>query len=298
MNHRRYTVIGVPSSAGAHYAGQDLAPGVMRHAGLLDRLASRAIDVQDDGDVAGETFRVDHENPRHRNLAAVVRVARSVADAVERIRRSGRVALVLGGDCTITLGVLTGVQRVDPDVGIAYFDGDGDLTTPSSTQSGILDSMGVSHLLGLADTELARLDHASPMIQDDHLLMLGYDETDADSYNEAALALHPGVTHIPWPELAEHPEAVTRTAVNGLSRRASPIIVHFDVDAVDSRDLPLANFPHYGTGLSLEEAAVVLRALCSTPQLAAVVLTEVNPGHDPSGVQLDRYIDVVADALR
>jgi len=32
---------------------------------------------------------------------------------------------------------------------------------------------------------------------------------------------------------------------------ASRLVVHFDVDAVDSGDLPLANFPHCGTGVPL-----------------------------------------------
>jgi hypothetical protein len=31
--------------------------------------------------------------------------------------------------------------------------------------------------------------------------------------------------------------------------------------------------------------------------LAAAVFTEVNPSYDPSGAQLQRYVDVVAQAL-
>ncbi len=35
-----WVVIGVPSSAGAHHAGQERAPDALRAAGLLDRLAA------------------------------------------------------------------------------------------------------------------------------------------------------------------------------------------------------------------------------------------------------------------
>jgi arginase len=66
---------------------------------------------------------------------------------------------------------------------------------------------------------------------------------------------------------------------------------------VDSRDLPLANFPHYGTGISLDAAGEVLAILCGAPTLAAVVLTEVNPSYDPTGRQLIRYIETVATAI-
>jgi arginase len=37
--------------------------------------------------------------------------------------------------------------------------------------------------------------------------------------------------------------------------------------------------------------------LCASPAFAALVLTEVNPTHDPGGELLDRYVDGVAAAL-
>ena len=78
---------------------------------------------------------------------------------------------------------------------------------------------------------------------------------------------------------------------------ASRLLVHFDVDAVDSGDLTLANFPHYGTGVPLSVARQVLSVLFAAPALAAVVLTEVNPSYDPAGDSLDRYIEAVTGAL-
>src|SRR4051794_14131051 len=69
-----YMLIGVPTSAGAHHAGQDLAPAALRSHGLLDRLRGGGLSVTDAGDVAGEVFAVDPGGPP-RNLGAVVRVA-------------------------------------------------------------------------------------------------------------------------------------------------------------------------------------------------------------------------------
>ena len=293
----RVTVIGVPSSAGAHHAGQDLAPAALRGHGFVDRLAAAGVDVEDRGDVAGEVFAVDYDNPAHRNLGAVVRVARAVADAVAEARRAGSVAVVLGGDCTITLGVVVGVQRGDPSVALAYFDGDADLNTPARTRNGVLDAMGIAHLLGLADNELARLDGRSPMLDDDHLFMLGYDEGDPDAFDASVLAARPRLRHVPDHELRADPAGVARKAVAALSPVAGSLVVHFDVDAVNSGDLPLGNFPHYGTGVGLDAAGDVLRELCAAPGLAAVVLTEVNPTHDPAGTQTARYVETVTHAL-
>jgi arginase len=55
----------------------------------------------------------------------------------------------VGGDCTITLGVIAGFRRQHPDVGLVYVDGDTDVGAPEAGGSGIFDSMRVSHLLGL-----------------------------------------------------------------------------------------------------------------------------------------------------
>ena len=110
------SVLGVPSSAGAPHAGQDGAPRALRAAGFVQRLSSRVADLRDEGDLPTEVFKVDPAHPTRRNLPAVVRVARATADATERILGSGRAVLALGGDCTITLGVVAGAQRIHRDV--------------------------------------------------------------------------------------------------------------------------------------------------------------------------------------
>ena len=68
---REWVMIGVPSSAGAHHAGQERAPAALRSAGLVGRLRAAGLSVADAGDLPGAAFAVDHEHPAARNLAAV-----------------------------------------------------------------------------------------------------------------------------------------------------------------------------------------------------------------------------------
>jgi arginase len=293
-----FAVVGVPTSAGAHHAGQDRAPAALRARGLVDRLRQAGVSVVDTGDVAGEVWAGDQFAAPARNVSAVVRVARAVAAAVQRESTEGRVPLVLGGDCTITPGVVAGLQRVHDDVRVAYFDGDADLSSPERTHSGVLDATGVAHLLGIADTPLAHLGRRHPMLADYQLTLLGYDPSDPDSFDSFALASRPRLVHASYRDLLEDASGCVQRALESVAVDDAAVIVHFDVDAVDSRDLPLANFPHYGTGIPLAVAAEVLRALVHTPQLAAVVLTEVNPTHDPDNTLLERYVDTIVYALQ
>ncbi|MGH3804753.1 MAG: arginase family protein, partial [Pseudonocardiaceae bacterium] len=267
------TVIGVPTSAGAHHAGQDLAPAALRARGFVDKLAAAGLMVTDAGDVAGEVFASDDVAATARNLDAVVRVASAVADAVEQETRADRMPIVLGGDCTITLGVVAGLQRVRDEVRLAYFDGDADLNSPERTSSGVLDATGVAHLLGIADTPLARIGRTVPMLAEHQLVLLGYDSTDPDSYDVDALTARPALKHFTGAAVAADPVEVARQGAVSLAAEDATIAVHFDVDAVDSRDLPLANFPHYGTGVPLAVAGQVLEFLLAAPGAGALILT-------------------------
>jgi arginase len=291
-----WVVIGVPTSAGAHHAGQERAPAALRSAGLTERLRAAGVAVTDAGDLPGGMFAVDHEHPGARNLSAVVTVASEVADAVAGHVRGGRRPLVVGGDCTITLGVIAGFRRVHPDVGLAYVDGDVDLGTLSGEASGILDSTGIAHLLGFGEPDLTGLAGDPPLLDPARLVMLGCNPQEATEQGRKFLTSH-GVSYTLSPEFSADPEAVARQALAALVPHSGPVVVHFDVDVVDSGDLPLGNFPHYNEGVTLGQLVACLRVLLADPACAGLVLTEVNPSYDPDGSQLDRYLKALTSAL-
>jgi arginase len=291
-----WTMIGVPTSAGAHHAGQDLAPAALRQLGLTSRLGEAGVTITDAGDLPGSVFAVDHARPRARNLDAVVRVAGDVADAVAAQAGAGHQVLVVGGDCTITVGAIAGLRRHNPDVGLAYVDGDADLEILHEYFSGILDSSGIAHLLGYGERRLATLDGEGPLLDASRLAIVGCDPREVSDADRRLLA-EAGVSYSEARELAAAPEAVAARALERLHESAGPFLVHFDVDVVDSGDLPLGNFPHYGSGTTLDQVAAAVRVLVQSPDCAGLVLTEVNPTYDPSGQQLDRYVAALVSVL-
>jgi arginase len=288
-----WLVIGVPSSAGAHHAGQELAPAALRAAGLLARLREAGVEVADGGDLPVTPFELG--SPPYRNLDAVVRVAGAVRDRVASVLADGARPLVLGGDCTITLGVVAGFGH---DVRLVYVDGDmdlGSLGNADTPGSGILDSTGIGHLLGEGAPELTALGGAPPLIGPARLTLVGGDPRETDDSGRRFLTER-GVSFQEGPALAADPEEAAKRALAAVNTDG-PLLVHFDVDVIDSGDLPLANFPHYDSGVSADQAFACLRALCADPSLAGLVLTEVNPTHDPSGRLLDRYLTGVVSSL-
>ena len=141
-------LIGVPSSAGARRAGQETAPAALRAAGLVGSLCAAGLEVADLGDLPTVSYRPDPDHPDRQNLPLVAAVARQTADRVDRALAAGRLPLVIGGDCSLTLGVIAGVLRHDLSPGLLYVDGDVDLNTPETSPSGVFEGMVLAHALG------------------------------------------------------------------------------------------------------------------------------------------------------
>src|SRR4030095_2924530 len=114
--------------------------------------------------------------PRQQNVGLVARVARQTADRVDQVIAGGRVPLVLGGDCSISLGVIAGLIRHHSRLGLLYFDGDVDLNTPETTASGIFDGMVIAHVLGRGARELAGIGPRRPLLSEEDVVLFGYDE--------------------------------------------------------------------------------------------------------------------------
>jgi arginase len=288
-------LLGVPTSAGSHNAGQDKAPAAWRAAGLVEGLNAAGVDVRDFGDLPvcrhGAASRVDGV----RDLDRVVEVARQTANRVDEIARAGRAALVLGGDCTITLGVLAGLSP-HSDVGLVYFDGDVDLNLPESSGSGVLDTMGMSHLLGRGTPELSGLGPRRPMLADDHVVLFGFDPGELDTDQWATLTSH-HLYAVPAPSVRQAPARRAADALSHLETRVESILVHLDVDVLDTGAFPLANYPHFA-GLTLAEVATCLDVFCASQKFAGLVVTEVNPDHDPDGLLIAQLLEVVVRAFQ
>jgi arginase len=134
MSGRPLAVIGVPTSAGAFAPGQEQAPAALRRAGLLECLADAGLQVRDGGDAEVWRWRPDRLHPRAQNLRPVIEIVRDTARRVAEAADAGEKTLVLGGDCTVGIGTVSGHVQTAPGVGLVYFDSHADLNVPESAR--------------------------------------------------------------------------------------------------------------------------------------------------------------------
>jgi arginase len=291
-------IIGVPSSAGAFAPGQEQAPAALRRAGLLKRLADAGVSLIDHGDSPVWRWRPDREHPRAQNLDAVANQAHATATRVREAVAAGQIPLVLGGDCTVELGTVSGFLPAEGRIGLLYFDQHADLNVPESVPEGALDWMGMAHLLGeeRAAVELSRIGPRFPLLDDADVCVFGHRPERATDWEREVLSRR-GLRTVRDVDVAADPEGRAAEAL-ALLPDVDQLLVHFDVDVIDFTDAPLSENTGRNEGLTLEQAFRALRVLVASPAFAALTITELNPDHgEENGATLERFVAGLVDAL-
>ena len=213
---------------------------------------------------------------------------------------SGQRPLIIGGDCSITVGVIAGFVQQGVRPALLYVDGGPDLYTPDTRPNGNLDAMGLAHLLAIPGhvPEVAGVGQKVPLLAASDVVSYGHSLPPGDI--ELRLLDELGVTHLHADEVHADPVAAAERARRAIEGAGAPFVAHCDADVLCFADTPLADVPDSGgdpIGLRLDELAASLAVFASSPHFAGLVLTEFNPDHAPDSGVLRHFLAVLAAAL-
>jgi arginase len=296
---RTIGIIGVPTSAGAFAPGQEQAPAALRAARLVENLREAGLAVEDHGDREVWRWRPDRAERRAQNLGQVVEIVAETALRVGEAAVPEGVTLVLGGDCTVGIGAVAGQVAAGERVGLLYFDTHADLNVPESVSEGALDWMGMAHMLGVpgARPELVGAGGRTPLLEPEQVLLFAWGPDQATEFEAAAIAAR-AIATVPVDEVSADPEGAARRALERLEPGCDRLLIHFDVDVVDFTDTPLSENTGRNEGLAFAAALRALAVLLSSPKLAGLTITELNPDHtEEGGGAIERLVEAVAAGL-
>jgi arginase len=289
-------LIGAPSSAGARVAGQEQAPRALRDAGLVQDLESSGNKVKDFGDTEAVSFSPDPEHPRQQNLSRVISVLKQVEEQVNSAITDKHWPLIIGGDCTITIGVLAALTDHFPSLGMMYLDGDVDLNTPETTFSGVFDGMVLAHVLGKGARELSHFGSRQPLLEEDNITLFGYspeagglDPVEMELLEDTRMAKHP------MEDVKDAVQETASKALEDLESKVDHILVHFDVDVIDNDDFPAVDVAH-DPGLKLKQVQEALRIFLGSDKTIGLVVTEFNASRDSDGSLANQLVDLIREA--
>ncbi len=156
---------------------------------------------------------------------------------------------------------------------------------------------GIAHLLGLEGSAppLRDVGGRTPLIEGRRIAAIGYDELEPGD-DRARLADRHGVHRFGRGTVEGRAGTVATEALAVLDDRDG-LIVHFDVDVIDSTLMPLAQYPKFNQGLTPEDAMAALEVLCGADDVAAIAVTEANVANDPDGRYVGRLVEGMVVAM-
>ena len=290
----KIAVIGAPSSAAAFLPGSEKAPAVLRAAGIVERLQSIGYEVVDLGDCALRLFADDDEHKRARNIPEIVASLHDLKPRAEMALKSGALLLVLGGDCTQIIAMLTGARRYYKHISLLWVDRDADLNTPASTPSGRLDGMGLAGIIGKGSPELVRFWGEPPLVREPDALIYGLVRVDPP---EQEFLLHSPLRHVYAADIRlRGAEKSAQEALAHLHADAREFMLHVDLDVVAQEELPATNVADSG-GLTFSDVRTSLIEFAKQKNLLALDVAQYNPDKDPDGSSAKKVVDLLSDIL-
>jgi arginase len=297
-------IVGVPMDLGGNRRGVDMGPSGIRYAGLANKLAEIGYRVKDRGNVRvkdPDEGRATHTVERYtgetvtkkpHNIAEIVRACEELAVAVADIAKQGNIPLVLGGDHSIAMGTIAGLDRAGKRPGVIYIDAHGDINTPETSPSGNVHGMPLAVSLGLAGDPFPEALRGTTDGKNAVLMAIrDIDPGEKDNIRKA------GVTAITMADLDRGGMAEgMKRAIAVAGQAPGGIHVSLDMDALDPDEAPGVGTPVRG-GLTYREAQLAMEMLAASGKLRSIEIAEVNPVLDSGNKTAQLAVELVASAL-
>ncbi|HUQ40989.1 MAG TPA: arginase family protein [Candidatus Limnocylindrales bacterium] len=171
-------------------------------------------------------------NPRERWLTAAREACRTLADGVESSLRAGALVGVLGGECTLVAGTISGALAVEPDITLVYIDAHADFNTLATTLTHYVSGMCLAHVCGRSVAPL--LWPGARKITEEHVALVGGRALDP---GERQTLERSRVLHVPFDSEHRDPARIIAYA------RRKKVWLHLDVDIIDSLQMSAVVFP-------------------------------------------------------
>ncbi|HEY8807695.1 MAG TPA: arginase family protein [Candidatus Limnocylindria bacterium] len=208
-------------------------------------------------------------NPRDRWLTAAREACILLSDAVSTSLKAGGQVVILGGECTLVAGSMSGALAVEPELLLVYFDAHGDFNTVATTPSHFVGGMCLAHVCGKQVAPL--LWPGVKKIAEDHAYLVGARELDPGEVGNLSRSK---VHRIAFDrDLVDAPSLLSAV-------RRKPVWLHVDLDIVDPRELAAVALPVAG-GPTLKALGELLASVSQVADVRGVEICGYDTRKDP-----------------
>jgi arginase len=293
-------ILDAPSNLGLRPPRENHEPGVwrlpqfLRAQGVAQKLGAR-----DAGTVPRLPYSPDADPVTgFRNGPRIAAYTRQLADKIGALVEDGLFPLVIGGDCSILVGIALGLRRRGR-YGLCFIDGHNDFSyARDPKRHGLYAAAGLDLALatGHGPDALTNIDGLKPYIRHEDVAALGVyrdpaDEEffDIDSFYRSGISIFES-------------ERVRKQGAESTAARALEVVsrkdlagfwIHLDADVLHESVMPAVDSPNPG-GISFAEVSGLLRVLLASPHAVGMHVTILDPELDPEGKHAANLVDAIA----
>ncbi len=279
------TLIQVPYDSGAYNRRMGKGPFHLVEHGVMDRASAFCDGVEHIVIEAGDDFPME--------VGTTFRLLRATAEAVRRAVERGAFPLILAGNCSTTVGALSGL--VPRDAGLIWFDAHGDFHTPETTPSGFLDGMALSIAVGHCWQTVAGSIPGYRPIPEERVVLVGARDFEP---LEAQRLEASRIIHLPCSVLRHGVSDALDEAIATLAAEVDSVFLHIDLDVHDAALAPANRYKPPG-GLTPDKVREMIITISGQFSICGATLAAYDPGVDDQqkGLQAARGIVELLCAL-
>ena len=261
----------------------------LRQAKLIPLLESKGHSVTDLGDLSGFQFQEIRDPETGINdLDLWVELSNSLSRKLGTILSREAFPLLLGGDCSILVGILSAFARRDTEVGLIFLDGHADFHSPETSPSGDPADMELSILTGRGPERITRIAGKYPLLKDEDVVVYGiraWDNIAASNIEvyDRQRMMENGIKH------------TVKEGLKNFSQKELPLWLHFDVDVIDPDFMPVM-FPE-PEGLTFEQTHEFLSLVRASGRIIGMSIACYHPVLDIDGSAGARLVTLIVDVL-
>ena len=206
-------------------------------------------------------------------------LGKAVANTIDR----GRFAFVLGGDCSLLLGIMAAL-KAKGTYGLIFLDAHADFYEPEKSITGEVADMDLAVITGRGPELLTNMKNLQPYVKDENVIHIGQrDWEETKKYGSQDIR----ETTIKCFNLAEIEKKGVNVTITEVLHHIDHLEVegfwiHFDTDVLSDKINPAVDYRLPG-GLLFEQVEPLIKSLLLTGRMSGISVTIFNPSLDKNG---------------